>query len=483
MIRASTFKGKRVAVFGLGGSGLASARALLEGGADVAAWDDSEAGRGAAEKAGIRLVDLSMADWSELSALVLAPGVPLTHPEPHWVVAKASGAGVEIIGDIEIFARERAKACPDAPFIAITGTNGKSTTTALIAHLLRELGCDVEMGGNIGRAILTLEPPARNRFHVIEMSSFQIDLTATLKPTVGVILNVTPDHIDRHGTVENYAAIKERLAAGAEAVAVGLDDEFTRAMAGRVGAGRVYPFTIDGAAAGAARAYAIGQKLYLRDRDGAVAAEVASLEGVRSLRGRHNVQNALAALMALRALQDRLDVPSRTSRLLVWKPEALQSALVSFPGLAHRMEEIGRAGRVLVINDSKATNADSTEKALASWERDIYWILGGKSKEGGITPLESYFPRVAKAYLIGAATEEFAATLGGKVAFERCGTLDAAVAAAARDAAQSRGAEPVVLLSPACASYDQYKNFEIRGDHFRKLVSALPDIEMRGGKR
>jgi UDP-N-acetylmuramoylalanine--D-glutamate ligase len=483
MIRASTFNGKRVAVFGLGGSGIASARALVEGGADVAAWDDSAAGREAAGKAGIPLVDLAAADWSKIAALVLAPGVPLTHPEPHWVVAKARAASVEIIGDIELFARERARLCPDAPFIAVTGTNGKSTTTALIAHLLRALGCDVQMGGNIGRAILTLEPPAPDRFHVIEMSSFQIDLTPTLKPTVGVILNVTPDHIDRHGTVENYAAIKERLAGGAEAVALGIDDDFARAMAARMtGAGLLYPFTTDEAAGGTARAYAIGQKLFVRERDGGNAVEIASLESVRSLRGRHNVQNALAALTVLRALQDRLDARSG-NRLHVWKPSALQQALASFPGLAHRMEEIGRLGRVLFINDSKATNADSTDKALASWERDIFWILGGKSKEGGITPLEGYFPRVSKAYLIGAATEEFAATLKGKVDFERCVTLDAAVAAAARDASQSAGAEPVVLLSPACASYDQYKNFEVRGDHFRKLVSALPGIEVRGSSR
>jgi UDP-N-acetylmuramoylalanine--D-glutamate ligase len=400
------------------------------------------------------------------------------------VVAKAHAAGVEIIGDIELFARERAKLCPDAPFIAITGTNGKSTTTALIAHLLGELGCDVQMGGNIGRAILTLEPPARDRFHVIEMSSFQIDLTPTLKPTVGVILNVTPDHIDRHGTVESYAAVKERLAAGADAVALGIDDEFTRAMAKRVtGAGRLYPFTTDEAAAGAVRAYAIDQKLFVRERDGGSAALIASLEGVRSLRGRHNVQNALAALAALRAMQDRLDVRDGADRPQVWTPGALQAALASFPGLAHRMEEIGRLGRVLFINDSKATNADSTDKALASFERDIFWILGGKSKEGGIAPLEAYFPRVAKAYLIGAATEEFAATLSGKVELERCGTLEVAVAGAARDAAQSSGKEPVVLLSPACASYDQYKNFEVRGDHFRKLVAALPGIEMRGSSQ
>jgi UDP-N-acetylmuramoylalanine--D-glutamate ligase len=249
-------------------------------------------------------------------------------------------------------------------------------------------------------------------------------------------------------------------------------------MASRVDESRLYAFATDQAVVGPARVYAIGQKLYVRERDGAPGVEIASLEGVRSLRGRHNVQNALAALTALRALQDRIDARPGTDRSMVWRPGALQAALASFPGLAHRMEEIGWLGKIVFINDSKATNADSTDKALASWERDIFWILGGKSKEGGIASLESYFPRIAKAYLIGAATEEFAATLQSKVGFERCGTLDAAVAAAARDASKSIGVEPVILLSPACASFDQYKIFEVRGDHFRKLVSQLPGIEL-----
>src|SRR3990170_3499828 len=246
MIPVTTFHDRRVAVFGLGASGHAAARVLIEGGAEVAAWDDSEASRAAAAKDGLPLVDLAGADWSGFSALVLAPGVPLTHPQPHWVVLKPRRAGVEVIGDIELYARERDKVAPDAPFIAVTGTNGKSTTTALIAHILREAGKDVQTGGNIGTPVLTLAPPARDRFHVIEMSSFQIDLTPTLKPTVGVILNVTPDHIDRHGTVENYAAVKERLAEGAEAVAIGIDDDFTRAMALRAkGTGRLSAFTTD----------------------------------------------------------------------------------------------------------------------------------------------------------------------------------------------------------------------------------------------
>jgi len=471
MIRATSFNGKTVAVFGLGSSGIASARSLLAGGATVAAWDDGEAGRSAAAREDVPLVDLAKADWSQFSALVLAPGVPLTHPEPHWTVRKAQDSGVEIIGDIEIFARERAAHAPDAPFIGITGTNGKSTTTALIAHILRHAGRDVQLGGNIGRAVLTLEDPAPERFHVIELSSFQIDLTPTLKPTVGVMLNVTPDHLDRHGTIENYAAVKERLVDGAEVAAVGLDDEFGLAMLQR----RVQkaPAIAFSAEKSIAPGYSLLEDTIICSNREALAVKLASLGGIATLRGRHNAQNALAAIAAVRECLNWIGQSSE----LDW-----QGALSSFPGLPHRMEEIGRIGNVLFVNDSKATNADSTEKALLSFPRDVFWIVGGKPKAGGISALEKYFGGVAKAYLIGESSEDFAQTLDGKVTFERTGTLDAAVAAAARDAKASTGAEPVVLLSPACASYDQFRNFEVRGDAFRKFVEALPGVAMRGAK-
>jgi UDP-N-acetylmuramoylalanine--D-glutamate ligase len=463
MIPSTAFAGKTVAVFGLGASGNATVRALLAGGATVAAWDDSAASRAASERQGLTLTDLAAADWSAFAALVLAPGVPLTHPEPHWTVGNAKAAGVEVIGDVELFARERERLCPDAPFIAITGTNGKSTTTALIAHILRATGRDVQLGGNIGRAILTLEPPDTARVHVIEMSSFQIDLTPTLKPSVGVLLNVTPDHLDRHGTIENYAAIKERLVAGARIAVVGMGDDFCRAVAHRLEqAGRIVRRVRSETPGAHEYGFADGKVCYDSRFDGLV--EVVSLDGIASLRGRHNAENAVAAFAATWDLVE---------------PALHPAAYASFPGLPHRMEEIGRAGRVLFVNDSKATNADSTDKALASFPRDVYWILGGKPKEGGIAALASYFPRITKAYLIGEASEAFAATLGGAAAHEFCDTMDNAVTAAARDAAASTGPEPVVLLSPACASYDQYKNFEERGDHFRRLVAALPGITLR----
>ncbi|WP_333793952.1 UDP-N-acetylmuramoyl-L-alanine--D-glutamate ligase [Hyphomicrobium sp.] len=459
MIRVTSFKERSVAVFGLGASGLAAVRALEAGGAHVAAWDDSEPGRAAAADAGAPLVDLRAADWSGFAALVLTPGVPLTHPEPHWTVLKAQATGVEIIGDIELFFRERAATFPEAPVIAITGTNGKSTTTALVAHLLRELGNDVQMGGNIGQAVLTLEPPAETRIHVLELSSFQIDLAPGATPTVAVLLNITPDHIDRHGTIEHYAAVKRRLVERAQETAViGIDDAWCAAVSDALLArGRPNVRRISVRAPLADGITARDGKLY---ENGALRA---SLEGIATLRGRHNWQNAAAALAAVEALPERF----RTSG-------NLEAAFRSFPGLPHRLEVVRRIGSVDFINDSKATNADSSEKALASFASGIHWILGGKPKAGGITTLTPYFPRVEKAYLIGEAADQFAASLGGSVPYERCGTLDVAVRRAAADAlAENGGEERIVLLSPACASYDQFPNFEVRGDAFKALVAAL----------
>jgi UDP-N-acetylmuramoylalanine--D-glutamate ligase len=452
MTPVTSFKGRRVAVFGLGASGLSAARALLAGGADVLVWDDSEKSREAAARDNIPVGDLQNADWTTFDALILAPGVPLTHPQPHWTVQRARQHNIEVIGDVELHFRERAALVPDAPFVAITGTNGKSTTTALIAHILRSAGRDVQVGGNLGTPILALAPPQRDRCHVIEMSSYQIDLTPSLNPTVGIMLNVTPDHLDRHGTMENYASIKSRVPGCATFPVIGIDDDYGREMARNIattGKGVIRISTKDIPAQG----YLAGET-YIYRVVGAQAEEVADLAGIGSLRGRHNAQNAMAAVAACTAL-DLSD-------------EEIRTGLRSFPGLAHRMEEVGRRGRVLFVNDSKATNADSAAKALGSFD-DIYWIAGGKPKEGGIDSLAEFFPRIRKAYLIGEAAQDFARTLAGKVPFEIVGTLDRAVPQAAADAAKD-GGEAVVLLSPACASFDQYRNFEVRGDRFRELA-------------
>ncbi|AQS42008.1 MAG: UDP-N-acetylmuramoylalanine--D-glutamate ligase [Candidatus Tokpelaia hoelldobleri] len=474
MIAVSLFKGKKVALFGLGGSGLATALALQAGGAAVIVWDDNAAAVEKARAQGLEARDLRAADWREISALVLSPGVPLTHPQPHWSVALARASGVEIIGDIELFVRmrnaylaEHNLQSKDCPFIAITGTNGKSTTTALVSHLLREAGCDVQTGGNIGTAILSLEPPARGRFFVIECSSYQIDLTPSLNPTVGILLNITPDHIDRHGSFKNYAALKERVVANADTAVISVDDETCRAVFARVD--KALPVSVLKKLP--AGAYAQKEELFYQGRP------VASLAGIASLRGAHNAQNALAALACCRALDVRF--------------ADVGKALQSFTGLPHRMEEVGRKGHVVFVNDSKATNAEAAAPALAAFEA-IYWIAGGVEKEGGIESLRRFFPKIRKAYLIGAAAADFARTIGGAIPVVMVETLENAVKQAAkdaledntkdaledgtrRDAVAGKARETVVLLSPACASFDQFANYGARGDAFRQLVAALDD--------
>ncbi|MDI6027989.1 UDP-N-acetylmuramoyl-L-alanine--D-glutamate ligase [Corticibacterium sp. UT-5YL-CI-8] len=466
MIPATTFSGKKVALFGLGGSGIATALALLQGGASVLAWDDNPESVAKAGAQGIVTADLRGADWAGISSFVLSPGVPLTHPKPHWTVEIARGAGVEIIGDVELFARERIAHAPDAPFIAITGTNGKSTTTALIAHILKTAGRDTQMGGNIGRAVMTLDSPTSKRYYVVECSSYQIDLAPSINPTAGILLNLTPDHLDRHGTMQHYAAVKERLVAGSETAIIGVDDAYCAQIADRLErAGRDVvriskrlPLT-DGYFADGVR---------LMKASGGRYTEVASLEGIGSLRGQHNAQNALAAIVA--CLKAGLRLPE------------IRAGLESFPGLAHRMEQVGRKDHVLFVNDSKATNADAAAPALSSFPR-IYWIAGGLPKEGGIESLRGFFPRIARAYLIGEAAPAFSATLGEAAPYEISGTLTAAVEHAARDAAADPAGEAVVLLSPACASFDQFKNFEVRGEAFRQAVTAIDGVKSIGGTR
>jgi UDP-N-acetylmuramoylalanine--D-glutamate ligase len=463
MIPVTSFAGKTVAVFGLGGSGLTSCQALQAGGAEVIAGDDSADNLARAAQAGVITADLRKVSWANFAALILTPGAPLTHPVPHWSVLMARETGVEVIGDIELFCRERRRFAPDAPFVAITGTNGKSTTTALIAHLMKVAGYDTQMGGNIGTAILSLEPPRMGRVHVIEMSSYQIDLTPSLDPTVGILINISEDHIDRHGTLEHYAAIKERLVAGVQpqgSAVIGVDDIWCRNAADRIerAGKRVVRISVKNPLA---VGIYVERETVVRASGGA-REEIARIGGIGSLRGLHNAQNAACASACALALGVGKDV--------------LQQGLRSFPGLAHRMEQVGRLGNVLFVNDSKGTNADAAAHALSSFA-DIFWIAGGLPKAGGITGLSEYFPRIRKAYLIGEAAAEFAGSLGERVPHEMSGTLEVAVASAARDAEASGLQDPVVLLSPACASFDQYRNFEIRGAAFRDLVNALPGVK------
>jgi UDP-N-acetylmuramoylalanine--D-glutamate ligase len=458
MTPVTTFRGKTVAVFGLGASGIATAKALLAGGANVIAWDDTAASVAKAQAAGIETRDLREIVWKDIAALVLAPGVPLTHPVPHWSVGLARNAAVEVIGDIELFCRERKAVAPHAPFVAITGTNGKSTTTALIAHILQSSGREVALGGNLGTPILALGPPSPARVHVIECSSFQIDLAPSLNPSAGVLLNLSPDHIDRHGTFENYAAVKARLVAGVQpggTAVVGVDDNLSAAIADRAERSGTRVVRVSVRRPLSDGIFLDGERITFAQ--GGANLFSAPLAGIGSLRGTHNAQNAAAAFAAVNALGIA--------------HEQIAAALQSFPGLAHRMEEVARKGKVLFINDSKATNADAAARALASFT-DIFWIAGGKPKEGGLAGLEGYFPRIRKAYLIGESAAEFSRQLGA-VPHVVSDTLDRAVADAAKDAEAANLQHPVVLLSPACASYDQFPNFEVRGDTFRSLVLSM----------
>jgi UDP-N-acetylmuramoylalanine--D-glutamate ligase len=462
VIPISTFAGQKVAVFGLGSSGLAAASALLAGGADVVGWDDGPDRIAQAASAGIPVANLREFDWNRIAALVLAPGVPFTHPAPHWSVGLAHAKAVEVIGDVELFCRERRAHAPNASFVAVTGTNGKSTTTALIAHICTQAGFDAQLGGNIGTAILSLAPPQAGRVHVIECSSFQIDLAPSIDPSIGILINLTEDHLDRHGTMSNYASVKERLIASVRpdgTAIVGVDDNWCQAIADRAGRSGRRVVRVSVRHPLAYGIYVEAERIV--EATGGTAQEIARLSNVGSLRGRHNAQNAACAVAAALALGvDR---------------RAIQTGLQSFPGLPHRMEEVGRKGQVLFINDSKATNADSAAQALACFDQ-IFWIAGGKSKTGGIESLSGYFPRIRKAYLIGTAAKEFAVTLDGRVDHVAAGTLDHAIEEAERDALASGLDHPVVLLSPACASFDQFENFEARGTAFRNLVQKLPGV-------
>lgn len=455
MIPVPGFEGRRIAVFGLGRSGLTAARALKAGGALPVLWDDSVSSRMQAEAEGFAVEDLTSADWSGFAALVLSPGAPLTHPKPHWTVDKAKAAGVEVIGDIELFARAVA-ALPEGGrprVVAITGTNGKSTTTALIGWVLKQAGLTVHVGGNIGIGVLALPAPTKAAVYVVEVSSYQLDLTTTFAPDVAILTNISPDHLDRHGGMEGYVAAKKRLFQSPRTVAfVGIDEPESQALWQElINAGRnVRPVSVN-------RRLSYENGLHLEgSRVMSGAWPMVDLSKARSLAGKHNAQNAAMALLA--AVQ--LGVPE----------EIAEDGLLTFPGLAHRMETVGHLGKVRFVNDSKATNADAARQALASYERS-FWIAGGRAKAGGIDDLEDLFPRVVEAFLIGEAAGPFAARLGEtphRISGDMAGAVNAAYEAAA-----ATGRDEVVLLSPAAASFDQYPDFEARGEAFRAAVLAL----------
>ena len=427
MITARAFAGKHYAVYGLARSGLASVEALLASGARVTAWDGKEEARAKAPS-GVEIADLDEADLSQFDSLVVTPGLPLNR---HPIAARAREAGVEIIGDIELFARARAE-LPPHKVVGITGTNGKSTTTALIHHILKTAGVPTAMGGNIGLPILAQDPLPDGGVYVLELSSYQIDLTHSLDCDVAVLLNITPDHLDRYDSFEAYAASKARLFAmqrGGVAILPMLAGARTRPLDEGGHGGVVFT-------------------------DAVKLDEFGGQNEWPALQGPHNAENAAVAI----AVAFQLGIADET----------IAKALQSYPGLPHRMERVRERDGVLFVNDSKATNPTATAPALAAFP-NVRWILGGQAKTDNLKECAPHFDHVRSAYVIGEAGDLFERLLSGRIPVKNCGKLAAAVREAARDA------EPgdTVLLSPACASFDQFRDFEERGDRFRDFVGAL----------
>lgn len=470
MIPLDDFRGSEIAVFGMGQTGLSAALALKAGGAYPIAGDDTEEGLERARAQGIVTADLLDVDWTRFVALVLSPGIPFTHPEPHPVVDAAQANGVPVISDIELFARAMGpKGQRSARIIGITGTNGKSTTTALIAHILQRAGFDARPCGNIGAPVLAMEPPGSNTVYVIELSSFQLDLTYTLAPDVAVLTNLSPDHLDRHGSMEAYATVKGRIFDGqqdGDMAVIGIDDDYSEALF-EVVSQRAEDSHIAMVPVSVTRRLPVGlfvEDGILFDPENESEPVIADLRGLTALPGAHNWQNAALAAAAVRRLLPDTD--------------HIQAGLSSFPGIAHRMETVARVDGIRFVNDSKATNGAAAARALACYD-SVYWIAGGRAKDGGIEGLDAFFPRVRKAYLIGEAAEDFAETMNGKAPVIVMETLDRAVAAAFTDAARHGEDNAVVLFSPAAASFDQFSDFEARGDAFRSMVRALETARLR----
>lgn len=457
MINVFPFAGFPVAVFGLGRSGLAAARALAQSEAEVWAWDDDEGARGHARADDIPLVNLYTCDWKELTTLVLSPGIPLHHPKPHRVVELARGANCEIISDIELLVRAQR----DASYIGITGTNGKSTTTALIGHVMQVSGHDAEVGGNLGIPALALEPMEIGGTYVLEMSSFQLELTKSITFDVAVLLNISADHLDRYAGMDDYIAAKKIIfnrQSKPRTAVVGVDDALCRAVYDELrAADEQVVIGISGSERVHGGVYVIDGRLY-DDTEG-TEVPVMNLNGIAALPGSHNWQNAAAAYAAVKSV----GVP----------PHAAMACINSYPGLVHRQEPVTMIDGIAYVNDSKATNGDAAARALACYDA-VYWIAGGRPKEGGLKATEPYLKNVRHAYLIGEAALAFSRFLDGKVPLTVAGDLETALKQARRLAKKEKLDGAVVLLSPACASFDQFDDFEHRGDVFREMVEKLP---------
>ncbi|MEO1678607.1 MAG: UDP-N-acetylmuramoyl-L-alanine--D-glutamate ligase [Pseudomonadota bacterium] len=464
MIPARGHAGERVAVLGLGRSGLSAARALRAGGAEPVVWDDGAAGRDRAEAEGLALADLTRdAAYEGVSTLIVSPGIPHLYPAPHRAVEAALRAGVPVDNDIGLFFRSLAVAEWDKfdtmpRVVAVTGSNGKSTTSALIAHVLEEAGKPVQLAGNIGRGVMDIDPPGDGAVVVLELSSYQTDLARALTPDIAVFTNLSPDHLDRHGGMGGYFAAKRRLFAegGPDRAVVGVDEPEGLFLAGQLatspGDDRVIRISAAGGKLTGPGWTVFARKGFLAEwRKGR---QVAShdLREAKGLPGAHNHQNACAAWAVARALG--------------LAPRVIGAAFESYAGLPHRSQIVAEAGGVTFVNDSKATNVDAAAHALAAFPR-IRWICGGLEKDGGLGGLGAGLSHVVRAYVIGREAAGFALRLGSGVEAEVCETMGRAVSRAVEDA------EPgdVVLLAPAAASFDQYDNFERRGEDFTACVT------------
>ena len=464
MIAVRGYAGARVAVLGLGRSGLATAAALAAGGAEPLLWDDSAEARDKAAAEGFALTDLTRnAAFEGVAALITSPGIPHLYPAPHPVIARALEAGVPVDNDIGLFFQSWASPAWDdfetAPrVVAVTGSNGKSTTTALIHHILQVAGRPTQMAGNIGKGVLSIDPAQDGEVVVLELSSYQTELARSLTPDVAVFTNLSPAHLDRHGGMGGYFAAKRRLFAegGPDRAVIGVDEVEGRFLAGQLGQGPGDDRVIRVSSGQKLEGFGwsvFARKGFLAEwRKGRQVASI-DLRGVQGLPGAHNHQNACAAYAATRALG--------------LAPKLIEGALHSFAGLPHRSQLVAERGGVRFVNDSKATNVDSAAKALQAFPR-IRWIAGGMGKEGGIAALQPFLGSVVKAYLIGHSARDFALQIGA-TPHEICETMERAVPRAAEEAQPGE----VVLLAPAAASFDQYPNFEKRGEDFTARVKAL----------
>lgn len=441
MIIPAQYHQKTVAVIGLGKAGNATANALKQAGANVLLWDDGNTQHNSQDT-------LESFPWETIAALFLSPGIPLTHPTPHPAVPLAQKAAIPIICDIEALYQTQHQAA----YIAITGTNGKSTTTTLIGHILQSQNIPCEIGGNLGVPALELQPLDHKGVYVLELSSYQLDLCHALTPTISVLLNITPDHLERHGGIEGYIAAKKRIFHNQQenhTAIINIDNVYTQAIYQEIETVNKIPISTKKILKNGISV--IDQTLYNKEKS-------YPLGKIKTLQGNHNAENIAAAIAATHAY----GIPIENGI----------SATRSFAGLAHRMEYLGEYKNITFINDSKATNAEATAHALHAFD-NIYWIAGGQAKEGGITTLVPHFNKIHHAFLIGASQQEFSQTLQQEnIAHTQCRTLENAYEQAVTKALQDPE-KSVILLSPACASWDQWPNFEARGEAFRQRVKAL----------